>query len=157
MEIIFVILQFSCFGTVEIHNSVMGPTTSSLIWNGFSSVKSDYFAEARTFQWNILTIPFSSYKTETCTYVTNGGLEMKSERGRRANEVRQLTDSLIVGCRWKEEPIHPNVAALNPLTPTPLTNSILLVHCSTDWGQCPILTYYNIRSLMQGAWAKGFA
>lgn len=72
---------------------------------------------------------------------------MKSKRGRKVNEVRQLTDSIIVS---KEELMHPSAAASNPLTPAPLTNSILLLHRSTDWGQCPILTHYNIRSLMQG-------
>ncbi len=83
-------------------------------------------------------------------YVTDGRLEMKSKRGKRASEVRQLTDSLIVSRCWKEAPIHPNAAAPNPLTPAPLTNSIPPVHRSTDWGQCPILTHYNIRSLTQG-------
>lgn len=46
--------------------------------------------------------------------------EMKSKRGRRANEVRRLTDSLIVARCWKEAPIHPNAAAPNPLNPAPL-------------------------------------
>ena len=60
---------------------------------------------------------------QSYTYVSNGGLEMKSKRRRRASEVKHLTDSFIVSGGWKEGPIHPDAAALNPLTPTLLTSS----------------------------------
>lgn len=100
---------------------------------------------------------WSHFHHTRCKAVHIWGPEMKSKRGRTASEVRQLTDSLIVSRHWKEEPVHPNAEVLNPLAPTLLTDSIPLVHGSPDRAQSPILTYYNIRSLTQGAWAKGFA
>lgn len=74
-------------------------------------------------------------------------LEEEKKCEREVSEVRQLTDFIIVR---KEGAEHPKASAPNPLTTAQLANSIPPLHRSTDWGQWPILTHYNIRSLMQG-------